>query len=134
MAIREPAFLPFAPPTMPRPWTGKAPMKNARRKERKIALVESMTPVAEEEGGVRRLDMVRPMEMGRFPAEVKPRASVIGKPLTRAEIYELLKPHIGSNRQVNLGKIHFQLKILLVGYFLVWNAYKSDHLVLFIFS
>lgn len=77
-------------------------MKNARRKERKIALVESMTPVAEEEGGVRRLDMVRPMEMGRFPAEVKPRVSVIGKPLTRAEIYELLKPHIGSNRQVNL--------------------------------
>lgn len=104
VAIREPAFLPFAPPTMPRPWTGKAPMKNARRKERKIALVESMTPVAEEEGGVRHLDMVRPMEMGRFPAEVKPRASVIGKPLTRAEIYELLKPHIGSNRQVNLGR------------------------------
>ncbi|KAG5520893.1 hypothetical protein RHGRI_033454 [Rhododendron griersonianum] len=104
VAIREPAFLPFAPPTMPRPWTGKAPMKNERRKARKIALVESMNPVAEEEGRVKRLEMVRPLEMGRFPVEVKPRQKVIGKPLTRAEIYELLKPHIGSNRQVNLGR------------------------------
>ncbi|KAJ0824931.1 hypothetical protein HanRHA438_Chr17g0797701 [Helianthus annuus] len=25
IAIREPAFLPFAPPSMPRPWTGKPP-------------------------------------------------------------------------------------------------------------
>lgn len=117
MAIREPAFLPFAPPTMPRPWTGKAPMKNERRKARKIALVESMNPVAEEEGRVKRLEMVRPLEMGRFPVEVKPRQKVIGKPLTRAEIYELLKPHIGSNRQVNLGKVHFQFKIWPVGFF-----------------
>jgi hypothetical protein len=26
IAIREPAFLPFAPPSMPRPWTGNSPV------------------------------------------------------------------------------------------------------------
>ncbi|CAH2080528.1 unnamed protein product [Thlaspi arvense] len=40
LAIREPAFLPFAPPTMPRPWTGKAPLKTSKKKKN-IPLFES---------------------------------------------------------------------------------------------
>ncbi|KAL6615259.1 hypothetical protein ACP70R_037529 [Stipagrostis hirtigluma subsp. patula] len=35
LAIREPAFLPFAPPTMPRPWTGKAPLLTKEEKARR---------------------------------------------------------------------------------------------------
>lgn len=104
MAIREPAFLPFAPPAMPRPWTGKAPMKKAKRN---IKLVE---PV---DGEVRRNDdhvanhyeMLKAYELGKY--RIRPREEVLGKPLTKAEIRELLKPCISSNRQVNLGGLPF---------------------------
>ncbi|KAL3501168.1 hypothetical protein ACH5RR_035617 [Cinchona calisaya] len=101
LAIREPAFLPFAPPTMPRPWTGKAPMKKAKRK---IKLVEPS------DGQVRRNDdhivkhyeMLKAYELGKYT--IRPREEVLGKPLRRDEIRELLKPCISSNRQVNLGR------------------------------
>lgn len=102
LAIREPAFLPFAPPTMPRPWTGKAPMKSKAKKEKKIKLFESLEANVEGEG--KRMEMGRRVEMGVFTGEVVPRRKVIGKPLTRAEITELVRPHISSNRQVNLGR------------------------------
>lgn len=95
IAIREPAFLPFAPPTMPRPWTGKAPLKKSTRK---IKLFESLNPG----NGGKQLEMLKPYELGNF--EVKPREEVLGKPLSRAERLELVKPHISSNRQVNLGR------------------------------
>uniref|UniRef100_A0A803PST5 Uncharacterized protein n=1 Tax=Cannabis sativa TaxID=3483 RepID=A0A803PST5_CANSA len=41
--IREPAFSPFALPTMPRPWTRKAPLKSAKEKKKnqKTPLFES---------------------------------------------------------------------------------------------
>ncbi|XP_057508873.1 CRS2-associated factor 2, chloroplastic [Actinidia eriantha] len=105
VAIREPPFLPFAPPSMARPWTGKAPMKSAKEKKmkKKIALFESVD--SEGSSGVMRFETARPYRLGNYAAaEVRPREEVIGKPLTRAEIRELLKPHISSNRQVNLGR------------------------------
>ncbi|KAI3728315.1 hypothetical protein L6452_16949 [Arctium lappa] len=95
IAIREPAFLPFAPPTMPRPWTGKAPLKKSTRK---IKLFESLNP----SNNVKQLEMLKPYELGNF--EVKPREEVLGKPLSRAERQELVKRHVSSNRQVNLGR------------------------------
>ncbi|KAK3041820.1 hypothetical protein RJ639_000336 [Escallonia herrerae] len=100
LAIREPAFLPFAPPTMPRPWTGKAPLKKSKKK---IPLFESFNPPSESEG-VRHLEMPGPYRLGKYPAETKSREEVLGRPLTKAEIKELVKPHWTSNRQVNLGR------------------------------
>ncbi|KAL7610672.1 CRS2-associated factor 2, chloroplastic [Lactuca sativa] len=97
IAIREPAFLPFAPPTMPRPWTGKAPLKKSTRK---IKLFESLNPG--NNSNSKQLEMLKPYELGNF--EVKPREEVLGKPLSRAERLELVKLHISSNRQVNLGR------------------------------
>ncbi|KAA8529598.1 hypothetical protein F0562_034302 [Nyssa sinensis] len=101
LAIREPAFLPFAPPSMPRPWTGKAPMKKSKRK---IRLFDSFNPPPPEANGAKQLEMLRPYELGKFPTEVKTRQEVLGRPLSRAEIRLLLKPHLSSNRQVNLGR------------------------------
>lgn len=98
LAIREPAFLPFAPPTMPRPWTGKAPMKKSKKN---IPLFGSFNP---ESNAVKHLEMPAPYWLGKFPAELKPRNEVLGKPLTKSEARELLKPHLSSNRQVNLGR------------------------------
>ncbi|KAM7484221.1 hypothetical protein LguiA_000230 [Lonicera macranthoides] len=103
VAIREPAFLPFAPPTMPRPWTGKAPMKKAKRN---IPLFDSFnSPPTDDSQGVKKyLEMPAPYKLGYYQPELKPREEVLGKPLTRLEIRQLLKPHISSNRQVNLGR------------------------------
>ncbi|OEL29009.1 CRS2-associated factor 2, chloroplastic [Dichanthelium oligosanthes] len=47
LAIREPAFLPFAPPTMPRPWTGKAPLLTKEEKARRRG-VRLHTPLGQE--------------------------------------------------------------------------------------
>lgn len=55
-------------------------------------------------GGGRRMEMRREYRLGDFRGEVATRRKVIGKPLTRAEITELVKPYISGNRQVNLGR------------------------------
>lgn len=97
LAIREPAFLPFAPPTMPRPWTGKAPRKKAKRN---IKLFE---PVRRDEDDEKKeYEMLRAYQLGKF--ETRPRDEVLGRPLSKGEIRELLKPRLKGNRQVNLGR------------------------------
>lgn len=80
---------------MPRPWTGKAPLKKSTRK---IKLFESLNP----SNNAKQLEMLKPYELGNF--EVRPREEVLGKPLSRAERQELVKRHVSSNRQVNLGR------------------------------
>ncbi|XP_010270955.1 PREDICTED: CRS2-associated factor 2, chloroplastic [Nelumbo nucifera] len=101
LAIREPAFLPFAPQTMPRPWTGKAPLKE---KKKKIPLFDSFNPPPPETKGVKHLEMPRPFVLGEFPKEGKTREEILGKPLTKAEVRALVKPLLSHNRQVNLGR------------------------------
>ncbi|KAK4356431.1 hypothetical protein RND71_025402 [Anisodus tanguticus] len=99
VAIREPGFLPFAPPTMPRPWTGKAPMK---KNKRNIKIFEPLNPQMEgHDDGDKRYEMLKAYELGMF--EVKPKEKVLGAPLTKTEIRELLKHCIASNRQEKTG-------------------------------
>ena len=71
IAIREPAFLPFAPPTMPRPWTGKAPLKG--KKSKKVPLFDSFKPPPAGTKGVKLVEMPGPFPMGQFPLEGKSR-------------------------------------------------------------
>ncbi|XP_022853248.1 CRS2-associated factor 2, chloroplastic, partial [Olea europaea var. sylvestris] len=102
LAMREPAFLPFEPPTMSRPWTGKAPMKKSKRN---VKLFEPLGVVENKVNGnvgEKRFKMFRAYELGKVI--IRPREEVLGEPLTRAEIKELLKPCVSSNRQVNLGR------------------------------
>ncbi|KAK9277535.1 hypothetical protein L1049_007079 [Liquidambar formosana] len=101
LAIREPAFLPFAPPTMPRPWTGKAPLQ---RSKKKIPLFDSFNPPPPGTKGVTHVEMPGPFPLGKFPKEGKSRGEILGEPLRRAEIKMLVKPHLSNNRQVNLGR------------------------------
>ncbi|XP_060169628.1 CRS2-associated factor 2, chloroplastic isoform X2 [Lycium barbarum] len=115
VAIREPGFLPFAPTTMPRPWTGKAPMK---KNKRNIKLFEPFNPKTEsydddDDGVNKRYEMLKAYELGMF--EVKPKEKVLGAPLTKTEIRELLKHCIASNRQVNIGRdglVHNMLELI----------------------
>lgn len=103
LAIREPAFLPFAPPTMPRPWTGKAPLKKKKDKN-KIPLFDSFNPPPAGKKGVKHVEMPGPFPLGKFPKEGRTREEVLGEPLKKWEIKMLIQPHLSENRQVNLGR------------------------------
>lgn len=110
LAIREPAFLPFAPPSMPRPWTGKAPLKSAKEKKmkRKIPLFGTSNPPQPGTNGVKQLEMPGSFPFGKYPQERKTREEILGEPLKKWEIRILLKPLVSDNRQVNLGKALIQ--------------------------
>ncbi|KAL8142410.1 hypothetical protein V2J09_015442 [Rumex salicifolius] len=118
LAIREPAFLPFAPPSMPRPWTGKAPLKGKREKEmkkNKIPLFDSFNPPPPGKNGVKYVEMPGPYKLGQYPKESRSREEILGEPLSKAEIKMLIQPHLASNRQVNLGRdglIHNMLDLV----------------------
>lgn len=101
VAIREPAFLPFAPPTMPRPWTGQAPLKKSKKK---IPLFDSFNPPPPGTKGVKHVEMPGPFPLGKYPVEGRTREEILGEPLSKAEIQSLVKPHVSHNRQVNLGE------------------------------
>ncbi|XP_010552659.1 PREDICTED: CRS2-associated factor 2, chloroplastic isoform X2 [Tarenaya hassleriana] len=108
LAIREPAFLPFAPPTMPRPWTGKAPLKKSKKK---VPLFDSFDPPAAKPG-VKYVEMPGPFPFGKYPKEGKTREEILGEPLKKWEIQMLIKPHLHENRQVNLGRDGFTHNML----------------------
>ncbi|MCL7051660.1 hypothetical protein MKW94_005334 [Papaver nudicaule] len=101
LAIREPAFLPFAPPTMPRPWTGKAPLKKSKKN---IPLFDSFNPPPVGMKGVKQVEMPGPFPLGKFPKQGMTREEIMGERLTREEVRMLVKPHLSHNRQVNLGR------------------------------
>jgi hypothetical protein len=100
LAIREPPFLPFAPPTMPRPWTGKAPLLTKEEKARRRG-VRLHTPLGQEPP---RTVSAHGIMMARVsPGDGRSREEVLGEPLTSAEVRDLIKPHMSHNRQLNIG-------------------------------
>ncbi|CAJ2636184.1 unnamed protein product [Trifolium pratense] len=101
LAIREPAFLPFEPPTMPRPWTGKAPLKKSKKN---IPLFDSFNPPPPDMKGVKKVEMPGPFPLGKFPEEGMSRKEILGEPLKKWEVKMLVKPMMSDNRQVNLGR------------------------------
>ncbi|CAO2180073.1 unnamed protein product [Urochloa humidicola] len=111
LAIREPAFLPFAPPTMPRPWTGKAPLLTKEEKARRRG-VRLHTPLGQEppqtvspHGIMMEVRGRRQRDLARVsPGDGRTREEVLGEPLTPAEVRALVKPHISHNRQLNIGR------------------------------
>ncbi|CAA7036007.1 unnamed protein product [Microthlaspi erraticum] len=109
LGIREPAFMPFAPPTMPRPWTGKAPLKKSKKK---IPLFDSFDPPPAGKSGVKYVEMPGPFPFGRYPKESMTRDEILGEPLKKWEKGMLIKPHMHDNRQVNLGRDGFTHNML----------------------
>ncbi|KAJ1432357.1 CRS2-associated factor 2, chloroplastic [Sesbania bispinosa] len=80
LAIREAALLPFAPPTMPRSWIGKALLKSSKKK---VPLFNSFNPPPPGMKGVKRVEMSGPFPMGKYPEEGKTREEILGDPLKR---------------------------------------------------
>lgn len=91
---------------MPRPWTGKAPLKSAKEKKlkRKVPLLDSFGPMAPGTSGVKEVVMARPVELGKYPKQEKTREEILGEPLKKWEIKMLIQPQLSDNRQVNLGR------------------------------
>ena len=87
---------------MPRPWTGKAPLKKSKKK---IPLFDSFNPPPPGTKGVKHVEMPGPFPLGKFPVEGRTREEILGEPLSKAEIRMLVKPYLSHNRQVNLGEL-----------------------------
>lgn len=86
---------------MPRPWTGKAPLKKSKKN---IPLFDSFNPPPPGMKGVKHVEMPGPFPLGKFPQEGKNREEILGEPLKRDEIRMLVKPYLSDNRQVNIGR------------------------------
>lgn len=78
-----------------------------KKSKRKIKLFEPLgvDEIENEDGNSvrKRYEMLRDYELGKFDA--RPREEVLGAPLTRWEVKDMLKPHLSSNKQVNLGRV-----------------------------
>ncbi|RLN25421.1 CRS2-associated factor 1, chloroplastic [Panicum miliaceum] len=80
VALREAPFLPFGPEATPHPWTGRKPLPNSRKELPEFDL------------------FVLP------PASKKGLEEVLGEPLTKEEVAELVKGSLKTKRQLNVGR------------------------------
>lgn len=119
MALREPPFLPFGPKETPRPWTGKAPLPPSKKK---LPEFDSFNPPRGKKG-------VKPVQSpGPFLAgsggpryHAASREEILGEPLTKEEIGELIKGCLRTRRQLHMGIFgrtflffKFQVKVPLI--------------------
>lgn len=86
---------------MPRPWTGKAPLKSTKKK---IPLFDSFNPPPPGKEFSKYKEMPGPFPFGRYPKKEKTREEILGEPLKKWEIEKLVHPRLSDNRQVNLGR------------------------------
>ncbi|KAL2342553.1 hypothetical protein Fmac_003838 [Flemingia macrophylla] len=99
--IREPPFVPFGPATMPRPWTGRAPLPPSKKKLKEF---DSFVLPPPHKKGVKPVQSPGPFLPGSSPRYVKTREEILGEPLTREEIGELVKSSMKAPRQLNIGR------------------------------
>ncbi|BAT72854.1 hypothetical protein LR48_Vigan11g085600 [Vigna angularis] len=107
--IREPPFLPFGPATMPRPWTGRAPLPPSKKKLKEFDSFELPPP---HKKGVKPVQSPGPYLPGTGPRYVKSREEILGEPLTKEEIRELVKSCMKTPRQLNMGRDGFTHNML----------------------
>lgn len=98
--MREPMFVPFGPTTMPRPWTGRAPLPASKKKLKEF---DSFVLPPPHKKGVKPVQKPGPFLPGTGPRYVQSREEILGEPLTREEIDELIKGCIKTSRQLNIG-------------------------------
>ncbi|CAK9277923.1 unnamed protein product [Sphagnum jensenii] len=101
IGFREPQFSPFGPSTMPRPWTGKAPLPGSKKK---LPEFDSFKPPPPNKKGVKHVQPPGPYPEGEGPQEAKSREEILGEPLTKEEIIDAIERVNKENRQLNLGR------------------------------
>jgi len=100
IGFREPQFSPFGPSTMPRPWTGKAPLPGSKKK---LPEFDSFKPPPPNKKGVKHVQPPGPYPEGEGPQEAMSREEILGEPLTKEEINDAIERVNKENRQLNLG-------------------------------
>ncbi|KAK8923970.1 hypothetical protein KSP39_PZI019063 [Platanthera zijinensis] len=102
LALREPQFLPFGPMSMPRPWTGRAPLPASKKK---LPEFDSFRLPPPGKKGVKPVQAPGPYLAGSGPKyAAATREEILGEPLTNEEIKELIKGSLKSKRQLNMGR------------------------------
>ncbi|KAM7275878.1 hypothetical protein ACFE04_017744 [Oxalis oulophora] len=101
LRLREPPFAPFGPTTMDRPWTGKKPLPPSKKKMREF---DSFVLPPPHKKGVKPVQKPGPFLPGSAPRHVKTREEILGEPLTRDEISDLVNSSIKAKRQLNMGR------------------------------
>ena len=124
IALREPPFLPFGPDTMPRPWTGRAPLPPSKKKLKEF---DSFQLPPHGKKGVKPVQAPGPFLPGTSPRYVRSREEILGEPLTEDEIKELVRGCLKSRRQLNMGMLEFSL-VLVVSFFslIFWSNGHSE--------
>lgn len=103
--LREPPYVPFGPSTMPRPWTGRAPLPPSKKKLKEFDSFKLPPP---HKKGVKPVQAPGPFLAGSGPPHlryVKPRSreEILGEPLSKEEINDLVNRCMKTSRQLNIG-------------------------------
>ncbi|KAI3995503.1 hypothetical protein MKX01_007305 [Papaver californicum] len=101
LALREPPFVPFGPSTMPRPWTGRAPLPGTKKK---LPEFDSFKLPPPHKKGVKPVQAPGPYLAGSGPRYVTSREEILGEPLSTEEIKELVHGSLKVRRQLNMGR------------------------------
>ncbi|PKA45716.1 CRS2-associated factor 1, chloroplastic [Apostasia shenzhenica] len=100
LALREQPFLPFGPTTMPRPWTGRAPLPPSKKK---LPEFDSFRLPPPGKKGVKTVQAPGPFLVGSGPMyRAMTREEILGEPLTKEEVKELIKGCLKASRQLNI--------------------------------
>ncbi|XP_059634927.1 CRS2-associated factor 1, chloroplastic [Cornus florida] len=98
--LREPPIAPFGPGTMPRPWTGRKPLPPSKKKLE----FDSFQLPPPHKKGVKPVQAPGPYLAGSGPKYVRSREEILGEPLTKEEIEDLIQGCIKTKRQLNMGR------------------------------
>uniref|UniRef100_A0A0E0C2C5 CRM domain-containing protein n=1 Tax=Oryza meridionalis TaxID=40149 RepID=A0A0E0C2C5_9ORYZ len=102
VALREAPFLPFGPEVTPRPWTGRKPLPKSRKE---LPEFDSFVLPPPGKKGVKPVQSPGPFLAGTEPRyQAASREEVLGEPLTKEEVDELVKATLKTKRQLNIGR------------------------------
>ncbi|KAL6898072.1 hypothetical protein ACP4OV_006668 [Aristida adscensionis] len=102
VALREAPFLPFGPEATPRPWTGRKPLPKSRKE---MPEFDSFVLPPPGKKGVKPVQSPGPFLAGMEPRyQAASREEVLGEPLTREEVADLVKGSLKTQRQLNIGR------------------------------
>ncbi|KAK1549822.1 hypothetical protein Q3G72_008527 [Acer saccharum] len=101
LKLREAPYVPFGPTTMPRPWTGRAPLPPSKKKLKEF---DSFQLPPADKKGVKPVQKPGPFLPGTGPRYVYARDQLLGEPLTKEEVEELVNSCLKSSRQLNMGR------------------------------
>ena len=104
IGFREPVYSPFGPENMVRPWTGKRPYEPRNGTPHPEFDSFKLPPAAMTKA--RFVQPPGPFLEGTGPKLGRTREEILGEPLSKAEVRELVAEACVERRRLDLGKIH----------------------------